>query len=483
MDRRVRPCWIAILLMAAGCGSNAPARNPPARTSLTIGLGGGASASAGDDSGLNAIIANLVTESLVLIEDNGRPKPGLIDQWAFSADGLSLTLQLREAVFHDDAAVTADVVKSILGTRLPRLLGSGQDAIVNFRVDSPRQLTLLLSRRSNFVVEALNLPFLKPGTRTIGTGAFEVASPDAPTHLVANTSYTGGAPGLGSVDMKRYDSIRSAWAELLRGNVDMLYEVGVDALDSLEPSSKVRVFSYRRHYQLAGIFNTRSKLLQDLGTRRKLAASIDRDKLIQEAFAGRGVASSGPIWPEHWAIPPGLSALPYEPTRLADDGKSIVLRCLVADAAYERVAIALQRQLQSVGINLNLDMPSTGEAVRRLESGDFDLALVEVISAPNLLRPSLFWTSKGPYNYGGYHSAEVDAAFAAIDRAADDDAYRKGVADLQQAITADPPAIFLAWTERARAVSTDFQVPVEPGRDPLGTLRLWRPVGSLSATN
>ena len=42
----------------------------------------------------------------------------------------------------------------------------------------------------------------------------------------------------------------------------------------------------------------------------------------------------------------------------------------------------------------------------------------------------------------------------------------------------DPPAIFLAWSERARAVSKRFDVPPpKPGRDILGTLRLWKPAG------
>ena len=46
-----------------------------------------------------------------------------------------------------------------------------------------------------------------------------------------------------------YPSVRAAWAELLRGNLDMLYEVNVDALDSLQGSSNVSVFSFVRHYQ------------------------------------------------------------------------------------------------------------------------------------------------------------------------------------------------------------------------------------------
>jgi hypothetical protein len=40
----------------------------------------------------------------------------------------------------------------------------------------------------------------------------------------------------------------------------------------------------------------------------------------------------------------------------------------------------------------------------------------------------------------------------------------------------DPPALFLAWSVRARAVSRRFIVPAaEPGRDVLSTLRLWKP--------
>ena len=47
----------------------------------------------------------------------------------------------------------------------------------------------------------------------------------------------------------------------------------------------------------------------------------------------------------------------------------------------------------------------------------------------------------------------------AIRHAASDEEYRAGVAAFQQAIVDDPPAIFLAWGERARAVSRRFEVP------------------------
>jgi ABC-type oligopeptide transport system substrate-binding subunit len=118
-----------------------------------------------------------------------------------------------------------------------------------------------------------------------------------------------------------------------------------------------------------------------------------------------------------------------------------------------------------------------------MQRGDFDVVLNDVIEGPGLLRPLWFWGTGEQFNFGGYSNRQVDAAFTAIRGAANDDEYKKGVEALQQAMLDDPPAIFLAWRERARAVSTRFDVPVEPGRDILRTLRLWKPTGGAPTTN
>jgi ABC-type transport system substrate-binding protein len=74
-----------------------------------------------------------------------------------------------------------------------------------------------------------------------------------------------------------------------------------------------------------------------------------------------------------------------------------------------------------------------------------------------------------------FESPKVDAALDHVRHAVADDDYRSAVAEFQQAIADDPPAIFLAWSERSRAVSKRFDVQPEAGRDVLATLRLWRP--------
>jgi len=102
--------------------------------------------------------------------------------------------------------------------------------------------------------------------------------------------------------------------------------------------------------------------------------------------------------------------------------------------------------------------------------------LFDVVSGPSLFRPFLMWRSGTTGNLAGFSSAAVDAALDSIRHAGSDDDYRSGVAAFQRATIKDPPAVFLAWREGARAVSKRFTVSdAQPGRDIMATLRFWKP--------
>ena len=109
--------------------------------------------------------------------------------------------------------------------------------------------------------------------------------------------------------------------------------------------------------------------------------------------------------------------------------------------------------------------------------------MIEVISGPTTLRPYLLWHSKAQANWGGFGNATIDAAFDRVRRSSTDEEYRAAVAGVQQAFTEDPPAIFLAWSVQARAVSKRFRVPpADAGRDMLSNVRLWKPVDDTRAS-
>jgi ABC-type transport system substrate-binding protein len=147
---------------------------------------------------------------------------------------------------------------------------------------------------------------------------------------------------------------------------------------------------------------------------------------------------------------------------------------------YERLALTLKRQLEMVNVSMDLEEAVPDRILGAMAQHDFDAVLLDVVSGPSLFRPFVAWHS-GAANPGGFASPIVDGALERIRHAVSDDDYRSGVAAFQHAMTEDPPAIFLAWSQRARAVSKRFLVPDgEPGRDVLGTLRLWKPAGDES---
>jgi ABC-type transport system substrate-binding protein len=197
---------------------------------------------------------------------------------------------------------------------------------------------------------------------------------------------------------------------------------------------------------------------------------------------GHGVISAGPIWPHHYAFRTGLPQFGYDLKRaselLAGTARTGGLRftCLVRpDAAMERVALVLKRQLQQSGIEMAIEELALDKQVAAIKSGQFDAALGEFVSGPTLLRPYQLWHSGGFLNV---KNASIDAALDRVRYSASSDDYLKDVAAFQQAVVDDPPAIFLAWMERARAVTKRFQVPsVEPGRDILANVRQWKSSG------
>jgi ABC-type transport system substrate-binding protein len=272
---------------------------------------------------------------------------------------------------------------------------------------------------------------------------------------------------------------------MLRGRVDMLYDVGVDALDSLASSNDVNIFTFQRGgYAYLLLLNVTRPPLNDAAFRRELNAGIDRDALIKDEWASHGATADGPVWYRHWAYRADFPRFLYHPEPVRYDARSRRFKCLIVDPSHERLALLVQRQLQGIGVDIELEFVPLDQGLARLRSGDFDAFLADYLQGPNMVRPYLNWHSAGPNNGGHYSSRAVDAAFDNIRLAADDNAYRAGVAAFQSAIVNDPPAIFLTWRERASAVSRRFRVPaVTPGTDVFTTVRSWTPVARVGAVS
>ena len=480
--------------MAGACRGRGDARPPPGSGAI-LRVGVAQLSPSNPTSGLRQLSQNQAVENLVRVGEDGRFQPWLAESLAVAPDGRSVTVKLRPGVtFHDgsplDSAALVDILPAALRAFTGPLLASGIEHVGAAGRDA---VEIRFQDSAPFLRESLEVPIQKPGQAVVGTGPF-MSDPRSQTDLPANPDYYLGRSLVERIRLESYPSLRAAWAELLRGRLDMLYDVGPDDLSSLEGATNVAVFTFTRRYQFVIALNTDAPALRSRDIRRALNMAIDRVAVVRDALSGQGVASSGLVWPRHWAFNPEASAFPFDPKQaarlVASRGGSrkvgsVRFTCLVpAGTEFERLALETKRQLAGVGVDMVVEEASLEDLMGRIANRRFEAALLDVVSGPTLLRPYLVWHSRMQLTPGGLGNPTVDAALDRVRHAPAEPEYRQAVAGLQQAFLDDPPAIFLAWSVRARAVSTRFVVPaVEPGRDVVGTLRLWKPAEDTATAN
>jgi peptide/nickel transport system substrate-binding protein len=490
--------WLLGLALAAttalGPGCNRQSAPTSIDSALTVGFGFGGTSL---PRALQSFVDSLYAEPLLAMGWNGRPHPRLAAAWEWSDGGRLLRLQLRRGVvFHDGTPLTAAAIAAELRKRLNEpafnrvtsITAEGDDYVV-FRVAEP----------DAFLLGELSLGTIKVGAQqTVGTGAFVLRSRTPEVVLDAFPRYHLGEPTISQIRVRTYETPRAAWAAMLRGDVEFLYEVNRDVLEFVEKESRIQTFSFPRPYYIPIVFNMKHPTLGRREVRQAINEAIDRPAIVRTALYDRGQPADGPIWPYHWAYNAGTRVYTHNPeaARLRLDAAGLPLRsagggemprrfgfkCLFwsEDALFERIALVVQKQLFDIGIDVEMVPVSIEEIQTRHLSGDFEAILVQMASTRSLDWVYRFWRSPQPGAQGfrsGYTAA--DGILDRLRAAQTEEETRIGVADLQRILYDDPPAAFLVRPETARVVDESFVVPVEEkARDILGNLWQWRPATS-----
>lgn len=495
---------LVFFCLAGGCNSRklAISDQPTGPSILRIGV---PQATSQDPlRGLQQASRFLSLEGLVGSNRDGRPRPRLAESWNVSPDGLVWTFRLRnDAKFHDGAPVDAEAVKRSLDKSLANLtdrgLAPGLEDVIGIEAPSPSEVIVRLRSRSTFLLDDLTMAISKQGEggSPVGTGPFVTTSTSGDQIVMSMfRGYYEGTAHVQQIIWKPYPALRAAWAGMMRGEIDFLYEVGQESEEFVRGESSVSTFAFLRPYVFGVVFNSGRQPLNDERVRRALNFAVNRQLIVDQGLKGHGVPAYGPVWPAHWAYDQSAGGYAYDPGRAAailDAAHKLSTRssaqvssvgparlrftCLLPEnfSIWERMALLVQKQLFDIGVDMSLEALPADAFNQRIARGDFDAVFLEMVSGSTMSRPYFFWHSAGALNSFGYHNPAVDRALDAIRQAPDDQAYREAVGGLQQSVVADPPAIFLAWGQIARAVSRRFQIPSEPDRDVLLSVSRWQP--------
>jgi peptide/nickel transport system substrate-binding protein len=459
------------------------------------------------DLGPGQFTSMLSQEGLIsTISPDGRPLPRLAASWQWENEGLRLRLRLRPGVFfHDGTELTSSVATTILqaATKTLRPRYSSFSDIATIRPEGKLDIVLDLTQKSAFLPEDLDMPLsLRPG---IGAGPFRVVKRDASEVLFERFDrYWQGTPAIERIHVKTFDALRTAWSSLLRGEVDMVTDVPAEAVEFVS-DDQVDVLHYKRRYQYMVVFNSRQPALARAPVRRALNLAVDRSVLIERALRGYGSPATGPLWPRHWAYDTSVAPFAFnqrQASALLDGagflkgraggrsnfpGARLKFTSLLVEgfSLHERLGLELQKQLYDIGVDMQFEVVSAETFNTRVQNGEFEAVLIDMISGPSFGRPYIFWRSAKTFdglNKFGWENAEAEAQFEALRKSAlDETATRMATEKLQRIFLEDPPALFLAWSERARVVGPKFTPVIDDDRDPVLTMWRWTPADNRMA--
>lgn len=347
-------------------------------------------------------LLELIYEPLVNLDKDLNVIPALAENWQYSDDAMSLTMNLRKGVkFHDGSDFTSADVKATFD----RILNEDTGAVArsNFTsitaIDTPDDYTVV------FTLSVADLPLLaamasvnaaivtseaaESGdfTKTaIGTGPFKLDSwvPDDKTELSANADWWGEGPYVDGIEVRIIPDESSIVAAMRAGEVD--FAILNDPLvatqligDSSLVLNQVPAIAYHV-FQL----NPSRAPMDKLEVRQAMSCAIDRQQVLDTASLGFGEVT-GPL-----TIP--AFQLPLDEyfcyTKDLDKARELLTAAGVPDGFSIKVIAAtaepptalseaqnIQAQLAEIGINVEIESLELQTYVDRWLAGDFDAAV------------------------------------------------------------------------------------------------------------
>jgi ABC-type transport system substrate-binding protein len=484
-------CAVMCLAATVGCGRGPNQPVPP--PTLRIGFGLGPS---GRAPGLNVLADLLYAEPLIALNAHGQPVGRLAEDWTWEDEYRTLRIELRKGTkLHDGRTLNAQLARQFLQAQIDAVQSGDHagsfDGVQSIEILSESTMRLHLRRVDAFLLAEFNNAFLvDPAFPDIGTGPFRLLS-RKPLKAERFQDHHRGAPVIHDVQIQTYDSQRAAWAALMRDEVDAVQEVNRDSAEFLE-GSNVKTFASLRPYYWALSFNLAHPDLRSADVRRALTKAVDRDQIVAKVLRGYATPAIDPVWPLFWAYPATAARDEYDPAgaraqlKMAAGGASgrrrIRFRCLfyVEDPRVERMALMLQRQMSEVGVEMELQPSTLQEMPERMRKGDFEAVLLLFASGRALDWTYRFWHSpvegQDPIQLNGYTGAdraldELRVAFAEGD-------VRDNVRKLREEFHLDPPAVFIAWQQVTRAVSSRFDISEADQQDVFANIWQWKPAAS-----
>lgn len=367
----------------------------------------------------------------------------LAESWESSEEGKVWTFKLRNgAMFDDGSAVTAEAVK-LSFERLMRIKQGPSEAFpAGLRVEAIDPHTVRFTLADPFApflytlandgASIINPAVLKAHTaddargylaeHTAGSGAYMLQRWQKGQQLVLipNPHFSGTRPAFKRVAVKIISESSARRLQLEKGDLDIADSLPVDQFAALKKQGAVAVYDYPALRVTYLYLNNSKAPLNQPDLRRSISWATDYTGMVNGILGGNGKQMRGPIPEGMWGY--NANAMQYSLdlakakdalTKVTDKPASLSFLYSDNDPNWEPIALSMQSNLQSLGINVKLEKLANATMRERIGKGDYDIAIGNW--SPDFADPYMFMNywfesdKKGlPGNRSFYSNPQVD---------------------------------------------------------------------------
>lgn len=298
-------------------------------------------------SGMSHVVIEQVYSTLMLLDSDAKPIPGLAESYQVSADGLTYTFKLRQGVsFHNGDEITAEDVKFSFDRLRAKdsgySYGSQVETIASVEAVDKHTVKFNLSKRTGPFLIYMAFPgssivpkkLVESGhdlnAHPIGSGPFKFVSYQPRTAIKFERNpnfYEKGKPYFDAMEYRIISDVTALTNAVISGVVNFSNEIPPKdwARVKSTPGLEGKSIEGSRYYWL--LPNNQKIPLDNPKVRQAIAHAIDRSAIVQGTFFGQATPITGGVIPSwNW----GYADLNYF-KHGADSEKA---KKLLADAGY-----------------------------------------------------------------------------------------------------------------------------------------------------
>jgi ABC-type transport system substrate-binding protein len=329
-------------------------------------------------------IQGLCYDSLITLDNDYKPTPGLAKSWEVSDDGKVITLHLEEDVlWHDGAEFTSEDVKWTY-----EMVLSSEEPTVHYhfhyivmmelleKIETPDENTVVFTfeePHGTFFVDAGKIKIMAKHRwegvdRTdipeheyctdgpaMGTGPYIMTEWEKGQYMrfIANENYYKGTPFVDEIFLRFIPEKAAAIAALQAGEVNMLqepYRFGKE-LEAVEGDPDIKKIEYESGYVEPLGINCNHPNLANKYVRQALNYVIPREHIVTDLRLGMGTPANQLCPPWNWGHNPNIPEYEYDIEKAKE---------LMAKAGYdmsyleppEELTIPMSTYIMSGGLGL-----------------------------------------------------------------------------------------------------------------------------------